>query len=238
MALCAGRLSSDPDPDRATVVVHARLGDLRPDGAGAQIEGGGVMDPLSVSRLLCDARVQMVLEDETGGLVGVSAMRREPPAWLVRLVRERDKTCRFPGCDARRFTQVHHIEFWSKGGLTTYENSLLLCWLHHRLVHEYGWVVRRSADGTITWFWPDGTLHRPGRSPLEEERREIGSRLEDTRARYGLVPTAGPVETRVRPGVRTPPSRGSNRPGTPRVAYQLAHGRSHDMAGHTTSHPP
>lgn len=70
VALCAGRLSADPDPDRATVVVHARLQDLRQGGAGAQIEGGGVMDPLSVSRLLCEARLQSVLEDETGGLVG------------------------------------------------------------------------------------------------------------------------------------------------------------------------
>jgi hypothetical protein len=145
------------------------------------------MDPLSVARLLCDARVQAVLEDETGGLVGVSAMRREPAPWLVRLVRHRDKTCRFPGCDARRFTQVHHIEFWSQGGRTAFENSLLLCWLHHRLVHEHGWRVRRRADGVIRWFWPDGTPLRRGRSPDEEERHEIGRRVEVTRARYGFI---------------------------------------------------
>ncbi len=60
VALCSGRLSSDPDPDRATVVVHANLQDLRKGGANAEIEGGGVMDPLSVSRLVCDARVQAV----------------------------------------------------------------------------------------------------------------------------------------------------------------------------------
>ncbi len=44
VALCSGRLSSDPDPDRATVVVHANLQDLRKGGANAEIEGGGVMD--------------------------------------------------------------------------------------------------------------------------------------------------------------------------------------------------
>ena len=46
VALCSGRLSADPDPDRATVVVHARLEDLKQGGAGAEIEGGGVMDPV------------------------------------------------------------------------------------------------------------------------------------------------------------------------------------------------
>jgi hypothetical protein len=186
VALCAGRLSSDPDPDRATVVVHARLEDLRTEGANAEIEGGGVIDPVTVSRLLCDARVQTVLLDGQGGLVEAAQVRRDPPPWLVRLVRQRDKTCRFPGCEARRYTQAHHIRFWSKGGRTKLSNLALLCGVHHRVVHEHGWTLTRDEHGELRWFWPDGRPHRVGHSPLDEERQEWRRRLEETRIRFGF----------------------------------------------------
>ncbi len=236
VALCSGRLSADPDPDRATVVVHANLRDLKKDGANAEIESGGVMDPLAVSRLMCDARLQAILRDDAGNLLSVSPMRREPAPWLVRLVRMRDKTCRFPGCDARRYTQVHHIEFWSKGGRTEEENCLLLCFMHHRLVHEYGWVVRRSADGQIRWFWPDGRAHRPGDSPEDEERRERARRWAETAIRLGFKPVPeGQIPRGLIPGIGPGATR---RPRTGRSARADRPSRSHTRPVAPVASPP
>jgi hypothetical protein len=56
VALCSARIATDPEPDRATVVVHARLDGLEQDTGGCEIEGGPVIHPQSVRRLLCNAR--------------------------------------------------------------------------------------------------------------------------------------------------------------------------------------
>jgi hypothetical protein len=178
MALCSARLAADPDPDRATVIVHTKLETLASEPAesetadaaphrlvSAQIEGGSVIHPETVRRLLCNARVQTVVENGSSDVVGLGSVHREPPAWMARQIRYRDRECRFPGCGARAFTQAHHLRFWRHGGRTELENLILLCSFHHRLVHELGWIVRRRSDGTYRWQRPDGTRYRAGPSP-------------------------------------------------------------------------
>jgi hypothetical protein len=162
VALCSSRLADDADPDRATVVVHARLGDLEAAGGSAEVEGGGPIHPETARRLLCDGRVQTVLEDQNGEPLRLGRVSREPSASMLRLLRHRDGECRFPGCGARRFTQAHHIVWWGEGGATDLDNLVLVCFFHHRLVHEHGWAVRRDDGGSLRWIKPDGTLHQRG----------------------------------------------------------------------------
>ena len=124
------------------------------------------MIPLETARrLACTARVQVVVEDRGGRPVGVGRLSREPPPWLVRLVRYRDRGCTFPGCGTRAFTVVHHIRWWSRGGRTDLENLTLVCLFHHKLVHEYRWGLRRDPDGALAWSRPNGTPYRPGPGP-------------------------------------------------------------------------
>jgi hypothetical protein len=165
VALCSARLGTDPDQDRATVVIHTQLDALHAGAGGSEIEGGPPVHPETVRRALCNARVQTVVEDGSGTVVGLGRMAREPSGWMMRQIRYRDRECRFPGCGARRFTQAHHLVWWRHGGRTDLDNLVLICSFHHRLVHEHGWSVRRDADGTIRWFLPDGTGYRAGPSP-------------------------------------------------------------------------
>ena len=160
VAICSARLAADPDPDRATVVIHANA-EAR---AAAELEGDGVVHPASVERLLCNARVQTVVETDAGEVVSVGRVSRQPTAWMLRQIRHRDRECRFPGCGSRRFTEAHHIVWWRNGGRTDLENLVLICSFHHRLVHEYGWRL----DGTATdlrWSRPDGTRYHTGPAP-------------------------------------------------------------------------
>jgi hypothetical protein len=162
VALCSNRLADDADPDRATVVVHARLGDLAATRGSAEIQDGGRIHPETARRLLCDGRVQTVLEDQDGEPLRLGRLSRVPSASMTRLLRYRDVECRFPGCGARRFTQAHHIVWWGEGGATDLDNLVLVCFFHHRLVHEHGWTVRRDEGGSLRWIRPDGTLHQRG----------------------------------------------------------------------------
>jgi hypothetical protein len=168
VALCSSRIADDADPDRATVVVHARLDALASGRPGCELEGGGVIHAETARRLGCHGRVQVVIEDEAGQPVRLGRMSREPSAWMMRQLRYRDSECRFPGCGARRFTQAHHIVWWEHGGRTDLDNLLLVCTFHHKLVHEYGWAVRREQDGTAAWWRSDGARYRAGPSPPRE----------------------------------------------------------------------
>jgi hypothetical protein len=167
VALCSAGLAGDEDQDRATVVIHADIDALTDADAAALIEGGPVIGGTTVQRLLCNARAQTVIEHPDGSVVGLGRLSREPSAWMMRQIRYRDDTCRFPGCDARRFTQAHHIEWWSRGGTTDLANLVLMCSFHHRLVHEHGWSVERTDDGDLAWTRPTGVRYRAG--PHERE---------------------------------------------------------------------
>jgi len=166
VALCSGT-TGELQTGRATVIVHARLDGLVEDAGGAELEDGSRIHPQSVRRLLCGARTQTVVEDRDANVLAMSPLRREPPLWMVRQVRYRDRGCRFPGCGSRAYTEAHHVRWWRHGGRTTLENLLLICSFHHRLVHELGWSVKRETTGEVAWRRPDGVRYRAGPSPGE-----------------------------------------------------------------------
>jgi hypothetical protein len=197
VAMASVRIASDPDPDRATVVVHAQLHTLvgaepgaepglRSSERGAQIEGGAVIHAETARRLACSARVQLVVEHPSGDPIGVGRMARDPSTLMMRQLRYRDPGCVFAGCGTRRFVDAHHIVWWEHGGRTDLDNLVLLCHVHHKLVHEYAWRLARARDGTVTWFRPDGSRYRAGPGP-PRGRHPTEPRLED---RDGLFDVA------------------------------------------------
>lgn len=78
IALASARVARDPDPDRATVVVHAELEGLLSGQGGCEMQGGPALHPDTVKRLLCNARTQTIVEDRAGNARFVSAMKRNP----------------------------------------------------------------------------------------------------------------------------------------------------------------
>ncbi len=134
--------ASEPTGARAHVVVHVDAAALCADGRGrSELEEGPLISPETARRLGCDADV--VARIERDGLpVSVGRSRRTVPPALRRLLETRDDhTCCFPGCDRRRHLQAHHREHWAHGGETSLDNLVLLCYQHHRLVHEGGYTV-------------------------------------------------------------------------------------------------
>ena len=172
VALASATVAADTDPDRATVVVHASLDSLSADDRGCALEGGGVVHAETARRLACSSRLQAMIEDDGGSVVGVGRVRREPPAWMLRQLRYRDHGCTFPGCGTRSFVEGHHIAWWTHGGKTDLDNLALVCSWHHKLVHEYGWSLVRRRDGTIRWYRPDGRRYRAGPSSAVEAEPE------------------------------------------------------------------
>jgi hypothetical protein len=93
---------------------------------------------------------------------------RTIPAGLERVIRRRDRRCRFPGCDIpAELAQIHHLTEWDHGGTHRPDNLLILCSFHHLVaVHTWGWTITAHTDGAITATSPQGrTLHEPPGRP-------------------------------------------------------------------------
>ena len=159
--LASQALGGDRDHDRATVVVHTDLATLLTGIGTASIDQGPALAPDTLRRLACDARIQLALTDPEAGVVGVGRTTRTIPPWLARLVRLRDRGCRFESCRRTRWVQVHHIIHWADGGPTNLDNLITLCGFHHRYVHEHGWTIQGHPADHITWHRPDGHPFEP-----------------------------------------------------------------------------
>jgi 5-methylcytosine-specific restriction endonuclease McrA len=133
-----------PGGERYQVVVHADEGVLADDReGGCELEDGSALSPETARRLACDA-----------SLVRNGRKTRTIAPALRRALRARDRGCRFPGCENRRFLDAHHVHHWARGGATTLANLVLLCRRHHRLVHEGGWQVDRQVRFYDRWGRP------------------------------------------------------------------------------------
>jgi hypothetical protein len=133
-----------PAGERYQVVVHVDEAVLSADGeGGCELDDGSALAPETARRLACDASV-----------VRDGRKTRAIPPALRRALRARDRGCRFPGCENRRFLDAHHVHHWARGGPTTLPNLLLLCRHHHRLVHEGGYSVDRRGRFFYPWGQP------------------------------------------------------------------------------------
>jgi len=113
----------------------------------------------ALAELLTDPDVALRVT-RADALTGVTVARDpaiyRPNVALAQRVRDRDRTCRFPGCGvaARRCELDHVVRF--PDGPTTEDNLVCLCRTHHGFKHHAGWTLTSEADGTCTWSSPTG----------------------------------------------------------------------------------
>jgi hypothetical protein len=139
-----------------------RLGRWRPPTVGVRDpRAGWVLSSVLVDVLSDpDVRLRVTRADAlTGVTVARDPSLYRPNAALARRVRDRDRTCRFPGCcvSAQRSDLDHVVRY--PEGATTEENLLALCRPHHGFKHHAGWRLEMDVDGVCTWTAPTGRTH-------------------------------------------------------------------------------
>lgn len=158
----------------ATVVIHATGAEIRAlvegeKGTGGTADHYGPIPQESLRKHLTRALARSLLGGAGRSRLGLRLLD-EPPAGRPdkytpdaatdRFVRQRDRTCQFPGCNQpAEFADVDHRVAFAEGGRTTTDNLHCLCRHHHRLKHEGGWVVTPNPDGTTTWSSPTGRCY-------------------------------------------------------------------------------
>jgi Domain of unknown function (DUF222) len=130
----------------------------------AELELSLPISTRTLERIACDSTMSRVLLADSMVIdVGRATRTVSPP--MRRALGKRDRGCRWPGCDRQVSWSIpHHIEFWAKGGPSKLSNLVLLCYFHHRLVHEGCWQVVKVGR-EFRFMPPDRVVFRRARAP-------------------------------------------------------------------------
>ena len=142
--------------ERPHLAVTMSLESLEKELGTALLDGTGHFDAASARRIACDCKVIRVLLGANSEPLDIGRASRIIPNQIRRALIVRDQGCAFPGCHRRpRQCHAHHVAHWAEGGPTSLDNLVLLCGMHHRLIHHSGWKVRMMA-GRPQFTAPDG----------------------------------------------------------------------------------
>jgi Domain of unknown function (DUF222)/HNH endonuclease len=144
-----------PGGERYQLIVHVDEAAVTGDEGACALEDGPALAPETARRLACDASI-VELRERAGEPLSVGRKTRTIPPAMRRALQARDRGCRFPGCQNRRFLHGHHVRHWARGGETKLGNLVLLCPYHHRRVHEGGYSIVRQGDGSLSFLDPWG----------------------------------------------------------------------------------
>ncbi|MFD9892734.1 DUF222 domain-containing protein [Amycolatopsis sp. NPDC059027] len=158
----------DEHPDLPTqageathIVVTVGLKELRTGIGQATLDLIGEITAAEARRLACDAKIIPMVLGSHGEPLDVGRAQRLATPAIRRALNRRDGGCAFPGCDAPAYRcTAHHVAFWAHHGETKVDNLVLLCSIHHRLIHHSEWEVRITTDGLpefIPPVWLDAT---------------------------------------------------------------------------------
>ncbi|MFD0926096.1 HNH endonuclease signature motif containing protein [Williamsia deligens] len=149
----------------AEIVVHTSDDTVSDGGAPRPVadpylDGGPALDDAEVDEMSCGGSRRAVAHKRgrPGVVLRWGRRRRLPTRRLLRLVFERDRGCRHPGCGRTRHLHAHHVRFWSEGGTTDPDNLILLCSTHHRALHRGEYGIAARGHQLFSFHAPDGTL--------------------------------------------------------------------------------
>src|SRR3990172_2394184 len=142
-----------------SIFVDANLAARTNGEAGAMIDAGPRIGPLTLEEILCDGRVEIIMTSDAGIPLSVGPTARTIPPKLRRFILHRDGgACTADGCQSRYRLQPHHLQPRSQGGSHHPDNLTTLCWYHHHVViHRNGYRINPNSPPQRRRFLrPDG----------------------------------------------------------------------------------
>ncbi|TQK29322.1 HNH endonuclease [Arthrobacter sp. SLBN-53] len=168
-------LSQSRRPMSGGVLPHVTL--IRPVAPGVSGEVvdrlgfGGPVSRVTAELIACDATLTSVIVDHSEVPLDVGRAEKLFTPAIRKALAVRDGGCAHPGCGRPvSWCDAHHIQPWSAGGATSVDNGVLLCRLHHSLIHHGGWQVYLGRD-RHPWFIPPHTPEEPAPEPLRSHAR-------------------------------------------------------------------
>ncbi|WP_442545845.1 DUF222 domain-containing protein [Arthrobacter sp. KN11-1C] len=159
-------LRSGQPSGQAALFNHPRQG-----GGTGSFTFTGPVPAATLRKLACDADIVPVVLGGEGQILDIGRASRIFPPHIRKAITARDKGCAFPGCTIPApWCEAHHIEYWSRGGVTSAANGTLLCSHHHHLIHKEDWYIHVQAG--VPWFIPPPHID-PHRKPRRNHYFQI-----------------------------------------------------------------
>jgi len=130
--------------DRYRCYIH--LATDTPDGEPVAWLNAGPALPDTLRDLICCDSVAQPLFIADGLPINQGRARYIVPERTRRQVLDRDRTCRYPGCGAHTFLDIHHILEFLRHGRTDLDNLLALCPAHHRGFHHRDYTISGNPN--------------------------------------------------------------------------------------------
>ncbi|WZO38373.1 HNH endonuclease [Microbacterium sp. LWO14-1.2] len=159
-----------------TLVVTVDATDLAGQSGRARLPGSDATIPTTAAvHTACSGVIQRVLVDQ-GRIVGITVTDRVFTVHQRRAIIARDSECLIPGCHVpAAWCEIHHVTEHARGGPTSTDNGVPLCWWHHRSLATSGWEIRMNHgipqvrgpswwDPTHHWHTPTHTTRSLARS--------------------------------------------------------------------------
>ena len=136
---------------RALAVIRAGFDPAMMEGhSPGVLPDGRPVAPSRLAGMLCDSDVARVVLSSHSEPIDLSRKQRLFSPRQVRAVRVRDRRCRYPGCErGPELCQVHHAQEHERGGPTTMDNAVLLCFHHHDYIHDEQITITHHAGGFV-----------------------------------------------------------------------------------------
>lgn len=155
----------------ATVAITVSHEQLLSGLGEATVDSGTRISAGQARRLACNAGLLPVVLDGRSRILDLGVSKRLYDRYQRIAFAIRDQGCIWSGCDRPpSWCEAHHNRPWSQGGPTDLSNGCLLCWFHHRLIHDTqaGWAIHMAADGIPEVLPPDRI--DPDRTPMRHAR--------------------------------------------------------------------
>ena len=116
---------------------------------------GRPIDPADAAAIRCDCAQVTHVTGEGGETLRLGRKTRDWSTAQRRAIAVRDGgRCRFFGCDHRHY-DIHHLEWWERGGPTDIDNGCTQCRRHHRMLHQ-GYRVEGDPESELKFYRPNG----------------------------------------------------------------------------------
>ncbi|GGP42165.1 HNH endonuclease signature motif containing protein [Saccharothrix coeruleofusca] len=153
--------------ERPHVSVTLDYDTLRRGVGHALLDGGAHLSAAQARHLACDAKIIPVVLGGASEVLDLGRTRRTVSVAQRRALHARDRGCAFPGCPRpAKWCDAHHVVHWADGGPTDLDNLLLLCRLHHSLVHHSRWRI--TITGGVPVFIPPRHI-----DPAQQPRQNL-----------------------------------------------------------------
>lgn len=134
----------------ASVVVTMTMDNLLAGTGAATLDSGERISASEARRLICQANAYSAFLGTSSQELDLGRRTRfhtEPQRIAIAL---RDKVCVVEGCDwTADMCHVHHPVSWSAGGVTSYENGMLICPPHHTMAHDSRYQMKAAKNGRV-----------------------------------------------------------------------------------------